>query len=130
MRRSVPGIENPSQRVSGIQTRVHGRQILGQRLKTRPAGSSYRDSVKRDHVRSHLAATTRLLRICNRMVRRMVGEPKASAPHGFGLLGWSKRAAFSVPGSQGNQAFQRCAILCVTLLVLLDASGDLGLLFL
>ncbi|MFZ2138336.1 MAG: hypothetical protein WAV78_15640 [Xanthobacteraceae bacterium] len=46
------------------------------------------------------------------------------------LLGFRTLEQFSGPGSQGNQAFQRCAILCVTLLVLLDASGDLGLLFL
>ena len=37
---------------------------------------------------------------------------------------------FSGPGSQRNQAFQRCAILCVALLVLLDPSGNLGLLLL
>jgi hypothetical protein len=29
---SIPGIENPSQRVSVIQAEVHWRQILGQRL--------------------------------------------------------------------------------------------------
>jgi hypothetical protein len=34
------------------------------------------------------------------------------------------------PRSQRNQAFQCCPILALALLVLLDASGDLGLLFL
>ena len=34
MRYSIPGIENPSRRVSVIQAEVHGREILGQRLKT------------------------------------------------------------------------------------------------
>jgi hypothetical protein len=32
------------------------------------------------------------------------------------------------PRSHGNQTFQRCPIFVVPLLVLLDASGDLGLL--
>ena len=98
MRCSIPRIENPADRVSTIQAQVHGRQILGQRLKTTPAGSAYRDSVgrtmfgliSRNHCARCLAGvyfpallhggSNGLLRICNRMVRRMVGEPKASEP--------------------------------------------------
>ena len=72
MRYSISGIENPSRRVSGIQTQVHGRKILGRRLKTTLARLRARNKRnaacglivdcirygqlgRKHHVRSHLA---------------------------------------------------------------------------
>jgi hypothetical protein len=46
------------------------------------------------------------------------------------LLGFRTLEQLGGPRSQRNQAFQRCSILAIPLLMLLDASGDLGLLFL
>jgi hypothetical protein len=46
------------------------------------------------------------------------------------LVGFRTLEQLGGPRSQRNQTFQRCPILVVALLVLLDASGDLGLLFL
>jgi hypothetical protein len=42
-------------------------------------------------------------------------------------LGFRTLEQFGGPGSKRNQTFQRCPILALPLLVLLDASGDLGL---
>jgi hypothetical protein len=46
------------------------------------------------------------------------------------LLGFRTLEQLGGPRSQRNQAFQRCPILAIPLLVLLDADGDLGLLVL
>jgi hypothetical protein len=45
------------------------------------------------------------------------------------LVGFRTLEQLDGPRSQRNQAFQRCPILAIALLMLLDTDGDLGLLF-